>query len=142
MLLRSSPETLSLVQSGEIDFGVGRFPNIPPTMHKIKLFNDTISLIFPSKKPPSWINRIRLQELANHRLCIRTRGASTRQLIDATLLRKNITLDDIIEVSTCQAAMEFVRLGLGIGLVHRSCADAAKDKTLGYADLSRFFGRM
>ena len=140
MLLRSSPETLSLVQSREIDFGIGRFPNIPPTMHKIKLFNDTISLIFPSNKPPSWINRIRLHELVNHRLCLRTPGASTRKLIDAKFLSQNITLGDVIEVSSCQAAMEFVRLGLGIGLVHRSCASATKDKTLGHADLRRFFG--
>lgn len=140
MLLRSSPETLSLVHSREIDFGIGRFPNIPLTMHKIKLFNDTISLIFRSNKPPSWINRIRLRELVNHRLCIRTRGASMRKLIDATFLSKNITPGDIIEVSSCQAAMEFVRLGLGIGLVHRSCARATKDKTLGNADLRRFFG--
>jgi DNA-binding transcriptional LysR family regulator len=140
MLLRSSPETLSLVQSREVDFGIGRFSNLPPTIQKIKLFNDTISLIYPSNKPPSWIKRIRLHKLVSHRLCLRTRDAGTRKLIDATFLRKNITLGDIIEVSSCQAAMEFVRLGLGIGLVHRSCASATRDKALGYADLSRFFG--
>ena len=66
-------------------------------------------------------------------------GASTRKLIDATFLSQNITLGDIIEVSSCQAAMEFVRLGLGIGLVHRSCANAAKDKALGHADLKEIF---
>lgn len=141
MLLRSSPETLSLVQSGEVDFGIGRFPNIPSTMHKTKLFDDTVSLIFPSNNPPSWIDRIRLHELVAHRLCLLTRNAATRKLIDARFLSNNLTLGDIIEVSTCQAAMEFVRLGLGIGLVHRICASATKDKTLGHVDLRKFFGR-
>jgi DNA-binding transcriptional LysR family regulator len=141
ILLRSSSETLSLVQSGEIDFGIGRYRKIPAGIQRLRLFDDRILLIFPLENPPPWIHPVRLQELAKCRLFLLTRASTTRKLIDASLMSKNINLDDIIEVSTCQAGIEFVRLGLGVGLFHKICVSAAADKDLGLIDMSKFFGR-
>jgi len=141
VLLRSSSETLSLVQSGEIDFGIGRYRKVSAGIQKAKLFDDRILLIFPLKNPPPWKHRVRLQDLTKRRLFLLTRTSTTRKLIDASLISRNINLDDIIEVSTCQAGIEFVRLGLGIGLFHKICVSAAKEKDLGLIDMSNFFGR-
>jgi DNA-binding transcriptional LysR family regulator len=141
LLLCSSAKTLSLVQSKEVDFGIGRFSHTPATLNRTKLFDDSISLIFPAHSASRWRHRVRLPEIATQRLCLLTRNAATRKLIDAAFLSKNIVPDHVIEVSTCQAAMEFVRLGVGIGLIHSFCASAVRDKELGYVDLRRFFGR-
>ena len=44
-------------------------------------------------------------------------------------MRKGIGVDDVIEVSNCEAGIEFVRLGLGI--VHKICVSGTQDKGLG-----------
>jgi LysR family nitrogen assimilation transcriptional regulator len=141
ILLRSSSETLSLVQSGEIHFGIGRYQKVPAGIQKVALFEDRILLIFLSKNPPRWVRRIRLEALATCRLFLLTRNSATRKLIDASFMRKGIGVDNVIEVSTCQASIEFVRLGLGIGLVHKICVSGTEDKDIGVMDMSKFFGR-
>jgi DNA-binding transcriptional LysR family regulator len=55
--------------------------------------------------------------LATYRLFLLTRNSATRKLIDASFMRKGIGVDDVIEVSNCEAGIEFVRLGLGMAWV-------------------------
>ncbi len=139
--LRSSSETLSLVQSGEIHFGIGRYQKLPAGIQKVALFKDRILLIYSLNNPPRWLGRGRLEALATCRLILLTRNSATRKLIDASFMRKGIGVDDVIEVSNCEAGIEFVRLGLGMGLVHKICVSGTQDKGLGVVDMSRFFGR-
>jgi DNA-binding transcriptional LysR family regulator len=142
ILLRSSSETLLLVQSGEIDFGIGRYQQpLPAGIQRVKLFDDGISLVFPLSNPPHWVRRIRLEALAKSRLFLHSGTSTTRKLIDASFMRKNIAVDNVIEVSTCQAGIEFVRLGYGLGLVHKICVSETEDRGIGVVDMSRFFGR-
>ena len=139
ILLRSSSETLSLVQSGEIHFGIGRYQKLSAGIQKVALFEDRIMLIYPLNKPPRWLGRVRLEALATCRLFLLTRNSTTRKLIDASFMRKGVGVDDVIEVSTCQAGIEFVRLGLGMGLVHKICVSETQDKNIGVVDMRKFF---
>jgi len=142
LLLRPSTETLSLVTQGDADLGIGRFLRLPRGICKRKLFADSICLIIPSQHPLSKRNRISLQDLSDCRLFLLTRSSGTRRTIDSLFVQNSINLENIIEVSNCHAAMEFVSRGLGIGLVHRVCLPTAIKKQVRVLDMSKLFGKV
>ncbi|MBI2985699.1 MAG: LysR family transcriptional regulator [Deltaproteobacteria bacterium] len=140
LLARPSPETLSLVAGGEIDLGVGRFESVPRGIHKKKLLENGVSLVFPRNHPLSRKEKLGLADLAAYRLIMLTRSSETRRIIDSVFLRKRIEVENILEVGSCQSALDFVRLGLGVGLVHDMCVFAEPQKKILSRNVSEFFG--
>ena len=53
-----------------------------------------------------------------------------------------IDIPNILEVGRCQSVMEFVKLGLGVGLVHSICGSAEAHKNLVQVDMSRYFDKI
>ena len=62
-----------------------------------------------------------------------------RMHIDRVLLRNHLELQDILEVSTCQSALDFVRLGLGVALIHDICALSEPRKLIRAIDVNHYF---
>jgi DNA-binding transcriptional LysR family regulator len=139
ILTRSSREILSLVENGEIDIGVGFFKSVPRTIKRKKLQETNISLVVPKghrlqrRKIPT------LAEIAEFRVVVRRRSSPTRQMIDDAFSRNAIDLPNVLEVGRCQSVMEYVKLGLGVGLVHTICGRTEPQKNLVQIDLGRYF---
>ncbi len=140
ILARASRETLSLVLAGEVDFGIGRFKSLPRGMHREKLLENRVWLVFPRDHPLSRRNEIGLKDIAAFRIITLTRNSETRKLVDWAFHRNRIEAEKILEVGTCQSAIEFVRLGLGVALVHDICV-AGELKKLNFVNMSHVFGK-
>ena len=82
-----------------------------------------------------------LKHLESCCLILLQRGAATRKIIDSGLSRHRITSKGVLEVGSCQSVIDFVRLGLGVGLVHDICAAAESQDNIRCVDLSQFFKR-
>ena len=140
ILARPSRETLSLVLGGEVDFGIGRFSSTPRGMHREKLLENGVCLVFPRDHPLSRKHEIGLTDIAAFRIITLTRNSETRKLVDSAFHRNRIEPEKILEVGTCQSAIDFVRLGLGVSLVHDICV-AGDLKKLHFVNMSHVFGK-
>ena len=141
MTIVSRPsETLSLLVEGAVDVAIGWFPKIPRTLQKRTLFNSQMYLVFPRVHSLSRRRNVSLMDIASDRLILHAKSAAARRLIDSGFHENGIDIQNILEVGTCEAIIEFVRLGLGIGFVHDICLPKGKDKKLGALDMSSKFG--
>jgi DNA-binding transcriptional LysR family regulator len=140
ILARPSRETMSMVVNGDVDIGVGFFRKTRRGITKRKIGETDLALVFPRGHPIARIKRPSLKEIAEHRVVLRRRSSATRRFIDQAFSAQGVDLPNILEVARCQSAMDFVELGLGVGLVHTICACAEPHKKLVQVNMSRYFG--
>jgi DNA-binding transcriptional LysR family regulator len=137
MTIISRPsETLSLLIEGAVDVAIGWFPKVPRALQKRTLFNSKMHLIFPRNHPLSRKRNLSLTDIAAFRLILHASSAAARRVIDSGFHRNGIEVENVLEVGTCEAITEFVRLGLGVGFVHDICLPKEREKTIGSLDMS------
>jgi len=93
-------------------------------------------LVFPRNHPLSRRRNVSLAEIVAYRLILHASSAAARRLIDSGFHENGIEIKNILEVGTCDAIVEFVRLGLGIGFVHDICLAKGREKAIGSRDMS------
>jgi DNA-binding transcriptional LysR family regulator len=137
ILSRRTRESMALVSSGEIDMAVGFFPRIPRGLAKRIILNTGVSLVIPRRHPLACKKAPTLAEVFAHRVVAR------RLLLDDALYaEKNpLYLPNVINVDTCQMAINLVELGQGIALAHDICVQAASQKRLVELDVTRHFAK-
>lgn len=141
ILSRHSPETLSLVVGGAVDLGIGRFERIPRGINREKLLENGVLLIFPANHTLSRKARLEISDIAPFRIITLTRNSQTRRIIDSVLRRNRIEPENILEVGNCETAINYVRLGLGLGIVHDICVTGEAKRNLRSVDMSKVFGK-
>lgn len=140
ILARPSNETMAMVMNGDVDIGVGFFRKVQRGIVKRKIGETDIALVFPRDHPLKQKKNPTLADISDYRVVLRRRASATRRIIDQTFAAQGIALPNILEVARCQSAMDFVELGLGVGLVHTICAYAEPHKKLAHVNMSRYFG--
>jgi DNA-binding transcriptional LysR family regulator len=123
LITASSFRGLSLLLDGAVDLSLGFYHGVPKGLDRYKLFDTGMSLVFDPRYFHVDPRHVDLKNLSRHRIMM-MRVSRTRKQIDSVLARKGIVFENILEVGSCQSAMDFARLGLGIGLVHDVCANS------------------
>ncbi|MBI4489252.1 MAG: LysR family transcriptional regulator [Deltaproteobacteria bacterium] len=141
ILARPSPDTLALVTKNQAEIGIGRFTALPTTLRRIPLFRSGLVAIYPRKHPLSAHSRLSLSSLASHELILLTSQAATRQVINRVFFENGLEIKTVIEAGSCFAIKEYVRLGLGVGLVHDTCVVEAKERHVHVSNLGHLFGK-
>lgn len=141
ILARPSRESMALVVEGEADMGIGFFRKAPRGIVKKKVCETGISLVFPHGHPLDQKRMPTLTDIAAYRVVVRRRSSATRRMIDVSFAAKGLNLTNILEVGRCQSVMNFVQLGLGVGLVHTICGCAEPHEKLRQTDMSRHFDK-
>jgi DNA-binding transcriptional LysR family regulator len=93
-------------------------------------------LIFPKNHPLARKKSVTLADTAAFRLILHARSVAARRVIDAGFHANGIVIENILEVGTCDAIKEFVRLGLGIGFVHDICLPEETEEIIDARDMS------
>lgn len=113
---RTSPETLTLLEQGHIDFGIISIPMDRSRFVFRKLL--TIQDIFVTgRRYPELQRPHSLESLNRYPFMTLEKDNLTRAYIDAHLEKHNISLQPQIEVSSLEFLVEFARIGLGIAAV-------------------------
>jgi DNA-binding transcriptional LysR family regulator len=141
LLTHQSRETLSLVEQGRADLGLGRFQKVPRGINKERLLEHSLALVFPAGHPLARIRKLTLDHIEPYRLITFTRGSATRNSIESVLRQNGVEVRDTLEVSTCHAALDYVLLGLGIGMVHDICLTSEFKTKLRRIDMGDIFGK-
>jgi DNA-binding transcriptional LysR family regulator len=135
ILSRRTRESIALVSSGETDMALGFYPRIPRGIAKKAILHTEISLVVPHKHPLTRKKNPTLADVFAHRVVAR------RLLLDDALYadKNPLYLPNIINVDTCELAIDFVRLGQGVALVHDVCSRSLKGAGLTRIDMTRHF---
>jgi DNA-binding transcriptional LysR family regulator len=122
IVARPSRDTMALLRDGRIDMGVGFFGKVPRGITKHRIHETNYDLVVPVGHSLQARKQLSLKDVAAYRLILPRRYSASRRMMDSAFASQGIRLGETIEIGRCQSTMDFVELGLGVGLVHSSCA--------------------
>lgn len=142
MVARQNSLVVSQLMEGDVDLVIGQLQKVPRGVEKVDLFKSSFLLACPSNHPLARKGKLQLKELSYHRLIIPPHRTNTRKIIEAVFLRNRIEMKNFLEVNYCNTTVDFVRLGLGAGIVHDICVLTEPQKNICYLDVSDLFGKL
>ncbi|MEO1493544.1 MAG: LysR family transcriptional regulator [Pseudomonadota bacterium] len=107
------------VKSGTADFGITYLQGIPDGLRTMPLGKGQFDLVASraSALGASGRTSIRFDELRDVPLVSMPRGSQTRRILDATAAGRGFSLTNAAVVSQVPTLLNFVRAGVGVGLV-------------------------
>ncbi|MHB1612403.1 MAG: LysR family transcriptional regulator [Sulfobacillus sp.] len=117
---RTSRETVTLLQAGQIDFGI---VNLPVSNERLTIFEGPRlqDCFVVGDKYRELANRpLALAELSRVPLLLLETGSVTRAQIDEFFVANGVSLTPEIELGSIDLLVEFARIGLGVSAVIRN----------------------
>jgi DNA-binding transcriptional LysR family regulator len=142
LVSRSSTNGLALLAEKAIDMSVGFYKSVPRGIERIPLLTTGISLVHPRGMKVNTDPEALFRQISEQRVIMLPRSTKARRMIDSALEEHDIATGRTMEIGGCQSIIDFVRLGLGIGLVHSICASVEFCDDLGHMDVSDQFGSL
>jgi DNA-binding transcriptional LysR family regulator len=139
ILTRDNAEILSLLSSGQADFGMARMKPPSSQFFTHPLLTTHPRLILPRDHFLSAKKKISLADLRNCRFVFLPKNTTSRHLIEDRFYRSGYTLNVSFEAWSCADIIECVLLGLGPGIVHDICGPR-KEQGLRIVDITTIFG--
>lgn len=139
ILTRDNTEILSLLTSGEADFGMARMK--PPSSQFVTypLIATHPRLILTRDHALYAKKKISLDDLRDCRFVFLPKRTRSRHLIEDEFYRAGYTLNVCFEAWSCADIIDCVLLGLGPGIIHDICVPR-KSPGLRVVDITRIFG--
>jgi DNA-binding transcriptional LysR family regulator len=139
MLTRDNTEILSLVASGQADFGMAR--TNPPSKQFLTrhLISPRPCLVLPQDHFLYSKKKISLHDLRDCRFVFLPRNTTSRRLVEEKFSRSGYTLNVSFEAWSCADIIDCVSLGLGPGIAHDICVPQGKS-SLRFVDVNSIFG--
>lgn len=118
ILNRNRGEMISLVENGEVDFGITSLDTIPQNI-EYKVFSSFNRILIATKNHPiSKKSNITLEDIAKYPLILPTQDSNTRKLIDELFQRQNIKYEIAMEVVGRTAIKTYVGMNLGLSIIN------------------------
>jgi DNA-binding transcriptional LysR family regulator len=142
ILVNPSPDSLELLIGGQGDFAIGRFLKVPKSIATYPLFTSTIAAIYDREHPLARRKRLTLQELSSCGLIVTSRYSAIRRIVQKAFASHGLEMRTVLETGECSLISEYVRMKLGVGLVHETCVRGKLDSNVYARDLRHLFGRL
>ena len=142
ILVSPSPESLQLLVGGQGDFAIGRFLKVPKPIATVPLFSSSIAAIYDRHHQLAQRKRISLSDLASCGLIVTSRDSAIRRVIEKAFARYGLEMRTVLETGECSLISEYVKMRLGVGLVHDACVRGKLESNLCARDLKYLFGRL
>lgn len=118
-----TPETLSFLQEGKIDFGIVSSPFLGDNSMEIKKVRQIEDVFVAGRKFMEYKNRtLDLQDLESLSIISLEKNTSTRSYMDEFLAGNGVTLQPEFELATSDMIVQFALRNLGVGCVVRDFA--------------------
>lgn len=142
ILVTPSPEALELLLGGQGDFAIGRFLKVPRSIATYPLFTSTIAAIYDRDHPLSRRKQIALRDLAACGLIVTSRYSAIRRIVQKAFADHALEMRTVLETGECSLISEYVKMKLGVGLVHETCIRGKLPSNVLSRDLKHLFGRL
>ncbi len=128
ILCRSNWDCISMVGSGQADFGLGRFGSIPKNVGSDPLIEVDPCVIMPRSHSLAASADLSLEDIARNSLVVLPKGTRFRFAIEAQFKKKHLEMKVAIEPGRCHDIKTCVSEGFGIGIVHSICLTKSEYK--------------
>jgi DNA-binding transcriptional LysR family regulator len=138
---QSSEDTLAMLKTGELDFGLRSFPRPPPgTEYQTALRFDRV-VVAPRGHPIHAVRRLDAAALARHPFVMPWPRSTTRRLVERALEAEHLPCRIALEGGGWEVVMRYVGLGLGIAVVPSYCVGPKQSAGLKARSVSHLFGQ-
>ncbi len=118
-----TPETLSNLEEGKIDFGIVTTPFVLPSNMEAIEVQEVEDIFVAGRKFISYKNRmLDFKELENMQLICLEGNTSSRRYIEQFLMEKGVELNPEFELATSEMIVQFALRNLGMGYVVKDFA--------------------
>ncbi len=114
MLDRSQPEVITLVKSGDIDFGLTLESAVPKDLAAIRWKEVRTVLMTPLGHPLTKLKRVTMRQIAKFPLIFPPKSHSGRQRLEDHFQKLGLNYHVIMESSNVELSSVYVGMGLGI----------------------------
>lgn len=139
ILTGDNAEILSLLNSGQADFGMARIKPPAAQFFTHPLMTTQPRLILPRDHSLFAKQKISLDDLRDCRFVFLPKRTTSRRVIEDRFYRSGFTLNVCFEAWSCADIIDCVLLGLGPGIVHDICV-ASDERRLRVVDITNIFG--
>jgi len=106
-----------LVQSGQVDVGIGTFRADERGLSRTRLVRDTLAVFVSRSDPLAQSETVAWHDLAGRPLITLLRGAGVRALVDLGYESAGLTAEPLFEVNQMGTAVALVEAGLGLAIL-------------------------
>lgn len=113
-------QVIDKILSGEIDFGIVGAKKDCCQLVYIEIMNDNIIFVSQNKGKFSNIDSITINELSKFPIIMREKGSGTRNIVENSLKKHNLSTDDLNVIATIEnteTIKECVKQGLGFTFI-------------------------
>jgi DNA-binding transcriptional LysR family regulator len=135
--------TLNMIAGGQADLGITASWNEFGGMHYLEYVSYDVFAC--TRKDHPWVDRtepLTLEELSRQPLLMYEQGTAIRNRLDQVFARHELKPEVPISVGGSQALLEFVKIGLGVGIVSGLVAGREDDPELNVIPVSHLFGNL
>ena len=118
-ILKSS-KIINGILNGDYDLGIVESEVNDKTLIKIKLLEDRLKVIANYDFP---LNELEIYDLNNYNLILREELSGTRTYTNKIFDQYNLNVVPYVEASTNESVLDFVKNGLGIGILPSICCN-------------------
>ena len=140
-LHQGSPnEIAEMLSDGRADIGIATEAiSLIPELATFPYYSWHHAVIVPKGHPLEKLQKISLEDLAEHPIVTYHEGFTGRQIIDETFLKANITPDIVMSALDADVIKTYVELGLGIGIIASMAYQKDRDTQLTLLESSHLF---
>ncbi|MEC0248545.1 LysR family transcriptional regulator [Paenibacillus chitinolyticus] len=130
--IAGTPVLTDKILKGELDFGLGSFPDSAAQLHFEPLFTEEFLLLVPKDHALAreGSNSVTLGRLRETRLLITAQSCPYRRKLETALREEGSFPPDTMEIGSMSALKHYVAEGLGAALVPRMVLDPLPEGTL------------
>ncbi len=141
ILNRTRKEILTMVENGDVDFGISSVDVFPPTL-EYQIFSSFNRILIANKEHPIVQNsNITLKDIASYPLVVPTPDSNTRRMIDAVFAAEDLQYEITMEVVGRTAIKTYVNMNLGLSIINEYYVSEEDKKHLFIKNMSKHFGK-
>ena len=133
---RNSNEVLEELLNYNIHFGITTNTISHKDVESLKLFNQSVSVIFHKNHAFNTLNNIDIKNFEGETLIQSMPGYQLYELITEKIVKNEITLTNELSVETLETAIELVSYNLGVALIPSSYTQNLNDESIGVVHLN------
>jgi DNA-binding transcriptional LysR family regulator len=116
----TSRQAITLLSENKLDLALLTEPaEYSPNIQFDLIGEDDLQFIVNPLHPWAAKRKAQREDIPNRKLILPERGGNTYKLIESYFRDENISIQPFIEIANEQAIKEFVRLGMGVGILPR-----------------------
>lgn len=128
--IKSSEGVLEAVDAGTADFGISHFPRLPSRFHQGQAGWVQVVAMLPRRHALAGRRHLSLEEMSRQPLIAYERGSFARGVMDSVFEKNGLKPRVVVEASTSELQIRYVREGLGVALVPRVVKSVSREPDL------------